>query len=356
MAQLSPPSSASSTPTYDQIAEKVQVESLITQILNIHARLQANSEDLKPCPTVNGLFGELMGICLMSIPDATSQQILTDPRILRILPSLHSLCSQAEFELESFWSRKISGVGRSQAEKELHSFPYYSNYVDLTRLELASLYGIDPRPIRKVAFIGSGPLPLTSLCALEQLNAQLPRPNPKSWSSWFRSILKKDKKAKREEIEVLNIDHSSTAITISQKLCQNLGPVAKGMSFHLGSAESEVSPPSSPSLSDKSKPKDSPSSDLSDYDVVFLAALVGATQVEKETTLRSIVSRMRPGALLVVRSVAGMRGLCYPVFDPTTPGVIGDGSLELCAVVHPKTHVVNSVVVARVGKRVGLIG
>lgn len=353
MVQQAPPSSANSTSTHSRAAEKEQIEtieSLVTQILSIHAGLleRSQTEDLKPCKTVNDLFGSLMKTCLKSIPDATSQAILIDSRVLAILPSLHSLCSRAEFELESYYSKLVTGVDASQAERILHKFPYYDNYVDLTRLELASLYAVDPSKIRKVAFIGSGPLPLTSLCALQQLKDSLSQKQT-SWASWFTSLLGKKETKEEDEIKVLNIDHNSEAISLSQALCQNLGKTAKGMEFHLGSAD--VTPESlSSSASSLSKPTPS-DSDLAGYDVVFLAALVGATQAEKESTLRSIVSRMREGALLVIRSVDGLRGLCYPVFDPTTEGVIGDGSLELCLVVHPKTHVVNSVVVGRVGKR-----
>lgn len=357
MTQPTPPSSSSSTPTHSRAAEKAEIESYVTQIINIHAQLhvRAQTEHLKPCETVNGLFQALMSICLKSIPDTTSQAILTDSRILQILPSLHSLCSQAEFELESYYSKLVAGVDDSKAEEKLYEFPYFNNYVDLTRLELASLYAVDPRPIRKVAFIGSGPLPLTSLCALEQLKAQLPPSKPKGWAAWLRSLLGKKQTQEEDEITVLNVDHNPEAISLSQALCRNLGKTAKGMEFHQGSAD--VSPTSSSSLSSslRSATK-APSSDLSEYDVVFLAALVGSTQVEKEMTLRSIVSRMRKGALLVIRSVDGLRGLCYPVFDPTTIGVIGDKGLELCLVVHPKTHVVNSVVVGKVGPKVGLVG
>lgn len=289
-----------------------------------------------------------MKICLKSIPDTTSQAILKDSRVLEILPSLHALCSEAEFELESYYSKRVAGVDTSRAEKELRKFPYFDNYVDLTRLELAVIYAVDPRPIRKVAFIGSGPLPLTSLCALEQIKESLP-PQPKSWIGWFKSLLGKKETKEEDEIKVLNIDHNSTAIFLSEALCQNLGKCAKGMEFHHGSAGDNYTSSSSSSspLPSATKPA---SSDLAEHDVVFLAALVGSTQAEKESTLRSIVSRMRPGALLVVRSANGLRGLCYPVFDPTTPGVIGDGGLELCLVVHPKTHVVNSVIVGKVAK------
>ena len=53
--------------------------------------------------------------------------------------------------------------------------------------------------------------------------------------------------------------------------------------------------------------------DLRVFDVVFLAALVGSTQVEKEDLLGGVVAGMREGAVLIVRSVHGLRRVLYAV-------------------------------------------
>jgi nicotianamine synthase len=55
------------------------------------------------------------------------------------------------------------------------------------------------------------------------------------------------------------------------------------------------------------------SCDLRDFDVVYLAALVGSTQMEKEGVLIKVVERMREGAILVVRSAYGLRRMLYAV-------------------------------------------
>jgi len=52
---------------------------------------------------------------------------------------------------------------------------------------------------------------------------------------------------------------------------------------------------------------------LEDTDVVYLAALVGSTQLEKEKLLVGVASRMKAGSLLLVRSAHGLRTLLYPV-------------------------------------------
>lgn len=53
--------------------------------------------------------------------------------------------------------------------------------------------------------------------------------------------------------------------------------------------------------------------DLREFDVVYLAALVGTTQEEKEVVLTNVVARMREGGLLVIRTAHSLRTLLYPV-------------------------------------------
>lgn len=53
--------------------------------------------------------------------------------------------------------------------------------------------------------------------------------------------------------------------------------------------------------------------DLRNFDVVYLAALVGSTQEQKEAVLVKVVERMSEGALLVVRSADRLRKILYQV-------------------------------------------
>lgn len=130
------------------------------------------------------------------------------------------------------------------------------------------------------------------------------------------------------DLQILNIDIDALALAQSEKLTNALGPpYSTAMSFGHSSA-------SDPSLY------------LRHYDVVYLAALVGSTQEEKENTLLSVVSRMSAGATLVVRSAERLRRLMYTRFDPAGKRV--GGVLDVCLVVHPYGEVVNSVVVGRV--------
>lgn len=135
-------------------------------------------------------------------------------------------------------------------------------------MELSALSSITTFTPQKFAFIGSGPLPLTSLCILSSQPAS-------------------------SKTSVLNIDIQKSAISESAMLSERLGKSGRGMSFlHAGASDT---------------------TDLRDFDVVYLAALVGSTQEEKEELLSTVVGRMREGALLVVRSAERLRRLMYAV-------------------------------------------
>jgi nicotianamine synthase len=53
--------------------------------------------------------------------------------------------------------------------------------------------------------------------------------------------------------------------------------------------------------------------DLYGFDVVYLAALVGSNDGEKQEVIATVTKRMRPEALLVLRSAHSLRSLMYPV-------------------------------------------
>ncbi|KAL3419291.1 nicotianamine synthase [Phlyctema vagabunda] len=302
-----------------------QVEVYVADILDIYGELSARS-DLSPCQTVNTLFGRLVNICIQTLPHATTQQILEDPRILEILSPLRVICATAECHLESYWADKINSA--EDVYTALTDFPYYGNYVDLTRMELAALYSVEPTTPRRIAFIGSGPLPLTSMCLCLQLEN-----NERSYKPSSTLISPPPSPSPSDDERgtiVVNIDRNQEAITQSSALCSNLGQKFRGMRFsceEAGTAET----------------------DLKEFDVVYLAALVGMTNEDKQGILADIVGRMNVGSLLVIRTAHSLRKLLYPEFDLSTEAVLA--CLDIEVVVHPYNHVVNSVIVGRVKAR-----
>ncbi|TLS27034.1 hypothetical protein PpBr36_04880 [Pyricularia pennisetigena] len=303
----------------DERSRRDKARAIATEILNTYDALQAQ-DSLEPSPKVNELLTNLVGLCASSQDERVVNMVLGSKPLRRVLLELREMCSTAEFHLEYHWSKRIhsreeacdsSGVWEPDAWDRLRAFPYFGNYEELVRIELSAIFTVLHAPPAKIAYIGSGPLPLTSFCLLQALTEG---PNP--WGS-------------SSPIEILNIDRSADAVATSKALAQDLGLVEKGMQFTVSDADDEKL-------------------DLSGFPVVCLAALVGATQSEKEDLLCSIASRMDAGALLVTRSAWGLRKCLYPELRITDRLL---EHLEICLVLHPHGHVINSVVVARVKPR-----
>lgn len=204
------------------------------------------------------------------------------------------------------------------AYKKLKEFPYFDNYVDLTIFELNNIMSATSTvPPRKFAFLGSGPMPLTSLCLLTALRET-------GSSILIRAIDGTHDMA--GPLEVYNIDRDANAIDLSKKLCGVLGPRAEGMRFVCDNAGSD-------------------GYDLQTFDVVYMAALVGRSQKEKEEVMLNIARKMRPGALLVVRSAWNLKTCLYGEVDITSRRLTN--VLEPCLEAHPYGQIVNSVIIAR---------
>ena len=157
----------------------------------------------------------------------------------------------------------------AEANEMLLTFPYHQNYVDLVRMELNAIASVKPDCVtRTFAFLGSGPLPLTSLCIRHHF--------------------------KRECVTFHNVDEDATAITTAVKLRDALGLSPETMCFQCASAGS-------------------PDVDLGCFDIVYLAALVGGCGKHKHEIMANVVKRMKPGALIVMRSAHSLRRLLYPV-------------------------------------------
>lgn len=139
-------------------------------------------------------------------------------------------------------------------------------------MELNALKTFTPNEtLGKFVVLGSGPLPLTALCIADALQDSHRRP-----------------------VCIHNIDQDRQAIAKASKLCQALGHTEETMCFHCADAQAD-------------------GLDLRQFDVVYLAALVGTSHGEKEKIIGSVVRRMRSRALLVLRTAHSLRGLMYPV-------------------------------------------
>ncbi|MDT7744473.1 MAG: hypothetical protein QOE59_3551 [Actinomycetota bacterium] len=267
---------------------------VIAQVRALHEALLARPH-LRPAQPTNELFGRLVSLAIDPVAARDADAVLGDPAVARLLPSLRRLCAEGEFELERSWARRI--VEHPDPPAELARFPYRQNYGDLTRLEHHTVAGLTSSPVRRVLFIGSGPLPLTSLLLAE-----------------------------RHGCEVDNLDRDPDAVRLGADVAARLGHT--GVRFRVG---------------DVLDGRDG--YDREGYDLVYLAALAGLDPDAKRRLLDHLGHRLRPGTLVLARSAHSLRGLLYPVLDPDDlPG------LRTLAVVHPYSEVVNSVVVAEIAR------
>ncbi|XWS38947.1 hypothetical protein CRYUN_Cryun18bG0007500 [Craigia yunnanensis] len=85
------------------------------------------------------------------------------------------------------------------------------------------------------------------------------------------------------------------------------------------------------------------SSGLKEYEVIFLAAIVGMDKEEKTRVIRHLAEHMSPGAFLLLRSAHRTRAFLYLVIDPCDYLQ----GFEVLSMFHPTDEFINSVIIAR---------
>lgn len=267
---------------------------LVDTICEIYDKISM-LETLKPSKEVDTLFTQLVLTCIppSSINIATLPENIQETR-----SRLIKLCGEAEGHLEAHFSTLLASFPNPLHHLEV--FPYYSNYIKLSRLEFDILnqhYSKEPNVLPKsIAFVGSGPLPLTSIVlASNHLK-----------NTYFHNY---------------DIDQSANAM--ASKLVSPDPDLSQRMFFH-STDIMEVT------------------EDLKEYDVVFLAALVGMDINDKVKVIQHLEKNMAPGAILMLRSAHGARAFLYPVVEPEDLQ-----GFQVLSIFHPHDEVINSVVIAR---------
>nr|AWW17539.1 nicotianamine synthase [Triticum monococcum subsp. monococcum] len=271
-------------------AENSEVAALVEKFTGFHAAI-SKLPSLSPSPQVDALFTELVAACVPSSPvDVTK----LGPEAQEMRQDLIRLCSTAEGLLEAHYSDMLTAL--DSPLDHLGRLPYFDNYINLSKLENDLLAGHMAAPAR-VAFIGSGPLPFSSLFLATY---HLP------------------------DTRFDNYDRCSVANGRAMKV--GAADVRSRMPFHTAEVADLTS-------------------ELGAYDVVFLAALVGMTSEEKANTIAHLGKHMADGAVLVARSAHGARAFLYPVVELDD---IGRGGFQVLAVHHPAgDEVFNSFIVAQ---------
>ncbi len=249
----------------------------------------ADMPSLEPCPAVNDAFTRLVSLVL-TVPDDDAAALLHDLEVRAIMPTLRALCAAGESLLEATWSARIAAA--QSPYTELERFPYIGNYRRLTQMETGVLASAITSRTRSMAFVGAGPLPLSALLFASDMEAP-----------------------------VCLVDNDDAALEAAAKTAFALG------------VQVEL------------REGDAARVDLSDHDVVVLAALAGGTVDDKRLVLDRLPRSMAPGSLLLARSAYGARTLLYP---PIVHEAL-DG-FDVLNVVHPVNDVLNSAVLARAGQ------
>ncbi|KAJ1425521.1 Nicotianamine synthase [Sesbania bispinosa] len=228
------------------------------------------------------------------MPPSTIDVTKLTPSVQQIRSNLIRLCGEAEGLLESHYSTILSSYHNPL--HHLSIFPYYSNYLKLALLEFTILTNHCTLLPTKIAFIGSGPLPLTSLVLAS-------------------------KHLKTTTFHNYDLDPSANSKAL--RLVSTDPDLSKRMVFHTSD------------ILDVSNA-------LKEYEVVYLAALVGMNKEEKNRIIDHLAKYMAPGAFLMLRSAHGARAFLYPVVDPNDLR-----GFEVLSVFHPTDDVINSVIIAR---------
>lgn len=257
------------------------------EILEIHRRL-STERSLLPTERVSRLFEALVRLISPYQPTAIVNCLLDDRRIRRVHKRLIEICAAGEYELEKHWAHRINSARRPK--RELARFPYFSNYQSLTRLEGRLLRSFGGPGIGRVLFVGSGPLPLSSVLLARYLG-----------------------------IAVDTVDASEEACRLSKALVSRLDMADAVTIRHADLREV---------------------SNLRDYDAVILAALVGLCSREKRSLIKHLRNSVRPGCLLVLRSANNLRQLIYPKIQPVD--LLG---MSQIFAVHPRNEIINSVLI-----------
>ncbi|KAG5244714.1 nicotianamine synthase [Salix suchowensis] len=234
-----------------------QNEPLVQKVCDLYEQI-SSLESLKPSKDVDMLFTQLVLTCIPPNPIDVDKLC---KKTQEMRSNLIRLCGEAEGLLESHFSAILGHLEFNILNQHHTNVP------------------------GKVAFVGSGPLPLTSIVLAR---------NHLTTTSFH------------------NYDIDPSANSKALQLITSHPDLSSRMFFHTTDIMKVTS-------------------ELQEFDVVFLAALVGMDKEEKVKVVDHLAKQMAPGAILMLRMIdpCDLRGF------------------EVLSVFHPSDEVINSVVIAR---------
>lgn len=232
-----------------------------TQIVDGFQHIKSMSA-LEITPDNMATFHQFLDLLSNEHGSEFANNVLAQPEIQAIKPGIQQLFSQASSLYERHWAQRM--VDSDDAKHTLsEEYPYYKHYQRATGMEINAIHSLAESPVNKVLMVGSGALPLTTLA------------------------LHKD------GLQVDNLDINGPDLSLGQQVCDALSPDHQMTFIHNDICAQD---------------------NLAQYDVIWLAALVG-DETLKEKIISHLFSKMKPGALLVVRTAYNLRTLLYPSID-----------------------------------------
>jgi nicotianamine synthase len=260
---------------------------LLDQIHTIYDKMKS-LPSLEPSSHVNEIFENLVNIT--SKYNKNSSEILSNPSIKQILPDVRSMCSKGESYLEKNWAQRI--IDSKHPELEIELFPYYNNYLKLSELEIQAIKTVDDISSKKFLFIGSGALPLSGIVLAKEFKIKI-------------DLLDVDKKACELSKKIIDKLHLSNMVNIIESNVNNF-------------------------------------SNLDNYGVILLAALVGLSIDEKNSVIKYLSNTVLPGTVVALRSAENLRKFLYPEVD-----TYSTFELSPQIVIHPMNDIINSVIITQ---------
>jgi hypothetical protein len=160
--------------------QQLSVQAYIGHVTSVHAFLNEQS-DLSPRNVkVNAALHAFVHDTMKARSQEEVAAILNMPTIRQVAPGLRRLLGRAEHEMEFYCASAMIG-GEMGAEGRFSSygnFIYRSNYEALVAAELQAMkWHIEPLAIEfgreSVAFVGSGPLPISAIMFHMQTGSQV---------------------------------------------------------------------------------------------------------------------------------------------------------------------------------------
>lgn len=233
----------------------------------------------KPNEEVNQFFSDLYKMSVINSCELSSQIINSQE-----LCDLHSICSQAEYQMEQYRVNRL--LHSKDIKNELEKFPYRNNYADLTKLEYHSILS-QLESCKNLLFVGSWPLPLTAIILTQKY-----------------------------DMHCVLVERDEIAVQTSQKIIEKLWLQRQIEVIHSDFLNFSNNTP---------------------YDAIILASLLFCWGETDKKILSHLTSQLN-FQLAVIRSVEWVRQLLYQKVNLDLIKTY----LNLEVSIHPNNHIVNS--------------